>query len=72
MDEDGGECEGKELLKDEYGITHYKINASAVGNYRIFKLADVWDNDIIVTQDLMEAIFNAHLSNVFFAEIEED
>ena len=64
--------EGKELIKDEYGIAQYKINASAVGNYLIFKLADVMDTDIIVTQDLMEAVSKAHLSNVFFAEIEED
>lgn len=72
MDEAGDEGEGKELIKDEYGIARYKINASAVGNYRIFKLADVWDTDIIVTGELMEAISNAQLSNVFFAEIEED
>ena len=72
LDENGDESEGKELIKDEYGIPHYKINASAVGNYRIFKLADVWDNDIIVTRDLMETVSNADLSNVFFAEIEED
>ena len=72
MDESGDESEGKELIKDEYGIARYKINASAVGNYRIFKLADVWDTDIIVTQELMEAISKARLSNVFFAEIEED
>ena len=72
MDEDGDEGEGKELIKDEYGIARYKVNASAVGNYRIFKLADVWDTDIIVTGELMEAISNAQLSNVFFAEIEED
>ena len=71
-DEDGDECEGKELIKDEYGVAQYKINASAVGNYRIFKLSDVLDVDIIVTYDLMAAVSNARLSNVFFAEIEED
>ena len=72
VDEDGDESEEKELIKDEYGIARYKINASAVGNYRIFKLADVWDTDIIVTDDLMKMISEAQMSNVFFAEIEED
>lgn len=72
LDEAGDESEGKELVKDEYGIARYKINASAVGNYRIFKLADVWDWDIIVIQDLMEAISKAAMSNVFFSEVEED
>ena len=72
LDEDGDEGEGKELIKDEYGIARYRINASAVGNYRIFKLADVWDTDIIVTEDLMAAITRAALSNVFFSEVEED
>ncbi len=71
-DEDGDESEGRELIKDEYGIAQYKINASAVGNYHIFKLADVCDTDIIVTQDLKEAVSKAQLSNVFFQEIEED
>ena len=72
MDEFGDESEGQELIKDNYGVARYKINASAVGNYRIFKLADVWDTDIIVTQELMEAVSKANLINVFFAEIEED
>ena len=72
LDEDGDESEGKELMKDEYGIALYRINASAVGNYRIFKLADVWDYDIIVTGGLMEAIIKASLHNVFFSEVEED
>ena len=72
IDENGGENEGKELQKDQYGIAHYKINASAVGNYHIFKLADVWDNDIVVTEELMKAISHVALSNVFFDELEED
>lgn len=72
LNEDGDKSEGKELIKDEYGIAHYRINASAVGNYRIFKLADVWDYDIIVTEGLMEAITKASLHNVFFSEVEED
>lgn len=72
LDEDGGESEGKELIKDEYGTARYRINASAVGNYRIFKLADVWDYDIIVTHSLKEALAKAALSNVDFSEVEED
>ena len=72
LDEDGDESEGKELIKDEYGIARYRINASAVGNYRIFKLADVWDYDIIVTHSLKEALAKAALSNVDFSEVEED
>ena len=71
MDEDD-EFAGKELAKDECGIAHYKVNVSAVGNYRIFKLADVWDTDIIVTHELMKAILSAHLSNVFFVGLEEE
>ena len=72
LDEDGDESEGKELIKDEYGISLYRINASAVGNYRIFKLADVWDYDIIVTHSLKEVIKKAGLRNVEFVEVEED
>lgn len=72
LDEDGDESAGRELIKDEYGIARYRINASVVGNYRIFKLADVWDYDIIVTGGLMEAITKASLHNVFFSEVEED
>lgn len=72
LDEEGDENEGKELLKDEYGIARYKINSSAVGNYRIFKLADVEDTDIVVTRSLMTAISQAALSNIFFSELEED
>ena len=72
LDEDGGTGEGWELSKDEYGIARYRINASEVGNYRIFKLADVCDTDVIVTRDLKEAIAKAALVNVLFAEVEED
>ena len=74
MDEDGDESEGKELFKDEYGIAHYRINASAVGNYQIFKLADVWDTDIVVTDKLMRAITSTQptLSNIFFSELEDE
>lgn len=72
LDEDGDDSEGKELMKDEYGTARYRINASAVGNYRIFKLADVWDYDIIVTHSLKEALAKAALSNVDFSEVEED
>lgn len=72
LDENGDESEGKELIKDEYGIALYRINASAVGNYRIFKLADVWDYDIIVTHSLKEVIKKAGLRNVEFVEVEED
>lgn len=64
--------EGQELQKDAYGIPRYKINGAAVGNYRIFKLADVWDDDIIITQDLKEALEKAHLRNVLLDEVEED
>ena len=72
LDENGDETEGKELTKDGYGIAHYRINASAVGNYRIFKIADVCDTDIIVTRDLKQAIEKAALGNVLFSEVEED
>lgn len=72
LDEDGDDSEGKELMKDEYGTARYRINASAVGNYRIFKLADVWDYDIIVTHSLKEALAKAALSNVDFSEVKED
>ena len=65
------EYEAWELNTDEYGIPRYKINALAVGNYRMFKLADVWNYDIIVTKDLKEAFTKASLQNVFFSEIEE-
>ncbi|MDO5296541.1 MAG: hypothetical protein Q4F00_07920 [bacterium] len=71
-DEDGDESEGRELCRDEHGLKHYKINASEVGNYRIFKLADVIDTDIIVTRDLQAAIKKASLVNVCFSEAEED
>lgn len=72
LDPDGDESEGKELVKDENGIVRYRINASAVGNYHIFKLADVADTDIIVTGGLQKAIADAKLNNVFFSEVEED
>lgn len=72
MDADGDESEGWELRKDEYGVAHYRINASAVGNYRIFKLADVWDTDIIVTHEVKEAVCSATLHNIYFTRVEEE
>ena len=72
LDEDGDEGEGRELVRDEYGAAQYRINSSMVGNYHIFKLAEVCDTDIIVTRELKLAIERAALVNVVFSEVEED
>jgi hypothetical protein len=45
------------------------IDSSRVGNYKIFKLADVLNNDIIVTSTLKDEIESLHLEGIFFSPI---
>lgn len=45
------------------------INDYAVGNYKIFKLANVTNQEIIVTEEIKNIIEKAKLENVYFAEL---
>lgn len=47
------------------------ISSVAVGNYMIFKLAGVVNQDIYITENLHQAIASADLENVHFAKVEE-
>lgn len=48
------------------------INPAMVGNYKIFKLPQGFDNDdIIVTGEVRDAVLSRQLKNVYFSEVEE-
>lgn len=55
-----------ELMREAEDIV---INEYAVGNYKIFKLANVTNQEIIVTEEIKNAIETANLENVYFAEL---
>ena len=55
-----------ELMREAEDIV---INEYAVGNYKIFKLANVTNQEIIVTEEIKNAIETANLKNVYFAEL---
>lgn len=50
--------------------THIVIDPAGVGNYQIFQLADVVNNEIIITADLKESIEQAEFTNVQFVPVE--
>lgn len=50
--------------------TRIIIDPAGVGNYQIFELADVVNNDIIVTERLKTSIERAGFTNVFFDEVD--
>lgn len=51
-------------------VTRIVIDPARVGNYQIFELADVVNNDIIVTERLKTSIERAGFTNVFFDEVD--
>lgn len=55
-----------ELIQEAEDIV---INDYAVGNYKIFKLANVTNQEIIVTEEIKNIIEEAKLENVYFAEL---
>lgn len=55
-----------ELMREAEEII---INGYAVGNYKIFKLANVTNQEIIVTEEIKNAVEQANLENVYFAEL---
>lgn len=55
-----------ELMREAEDIV---INEYAVGNYKIFKLANVTNQEIIVTEEIKTAVETANLENVYFAEL---
>ena len=56
----------RELMQEAEKIV---INDHAVGNYKIFKLANVTNQEIIVTEEIKNVIEKAKLENVYFAEL---
>ena len=56
----------KELMREAKNIA---IDPEAVGNYHIFKLADVVNQEIIVDEDLKDVLEKAQLKNVHFSEL---
>lgn len=64
--------ENEFLTKEELMRTAVKIviDSSGVGNYRIFKLAEVTNQEIIVTEEAKEALKIAGLDNVNFIALE--
>lgn len=52
--------------------TRIIIDPSAVGNYKIFKLANVVNQDIIVTEEVKWAVEQAKLENIYFEKLEGD
>ena len=46
-----------------------KIIPSNVGNYKVFRLAEVVNQHIIVTEDLKDALEKEHLENLNFIDI---
>lgn len=63
--------ENEFLVKNEliHEAEDIVINEYAVGNYKIFKLANVTNQEIIVTEEIKNAVENAKLENVYFAEL---
>ena len=65
-----------ESIIEEDADYHYReatrivIDPARVGNYQIFELADVVNNDIIVTERLKTSIERAGFTNVFFDEVD--
>lgn len=55
-----------ELMREADDIV---INEYAVGNYKIFKLVNVTNQEIIVTEEIKTAVETANLKNVYFAEL---
>ena len=56
----------KELIR---GAKDIVINSAAVGNYQIFRLADVVNQDIVVVDKLKSALSKADLENVYFSKL---
>ena len=46
-----------------------KIIPSNVGNYKVFRLAEVVNQHIIVTEDLKNALEKEHLENLNFIDV---
>ena len=46
-----------------------KISPSNVGNYKVFRLAEVVNQHIIVTEDLKNALEKEHLENLNFIDV---
>ena len=61
------------LLPCELMCTAKKISVapSKIGRYEIFKLAGVVNQEILVTQNLKEALVAGNFENLFFYELEE-
>lgn len=51
-------------------VMHISINSAAVGNYKIFKLAHVVNQEIIVTEEVKHAVEHENLKNVYFKDVE--
>ena len=50
-------------------VTVIKIIPSNVGNYKVFRLAEVVNQHIIVTEDLKNALEKEHLENLNFIDV---
>ena len=49
--------------------TNIVVNSPAVGNYQIFKISFVENQDIIITEALYRVLAKANLTNVYFREM---
>lgn len=50
--------------------TKIVINPSKTGNYQIFRIAEVVNRDLIVTEELKEKLMAANLENIYFEMLE--
>lgn len=64
--------EDEDLAPEEWmrEATHIVIAPARVGNFQMFRLADVVNQEIIITKGLKERIERASFTNIFFTPLE--